>query len=115
MADLTLRTVDISGLDDSSIYESAAAGGDAFVNDGRTIIHIKNGDASGMTLTMDTPGTYRGVNLANPTVSVGATSNYFVGAFDPRIFNDTNGKVQLTYSAVTSLTITALQITITGV
>jgi hypothetical protein len=42
------------------------------------------------------------------TVSVPATTGDRVcGPFDPAIFNDANGFVQVTYSAVTSVTVAA--------
>ena len=109
MAVLTAQQVSLAGLGPS--YVAAAAGGDSFSNDGNTLIHVKNTDAAAKTVTvasqrLATPG----LAPSNNAVSVPATTGErIIGPFDPLVWNDTNGSVQLTYSAVTGVTIAAIR------
>ena len=110
MATLTAQSIVQTGLE--ATYASAAGGGDEFANnDGKKkIIHIKNGDASDMTLTIVTQNSVGGLAVADQTVVVTGTEERFVGPFNTGYFNDGDGNVQLTYSAVTSVTIAILDI-----
>lgn len=87
---------------------SAAGGGDSFANSGKEMIWIKNGDSSSMTLTIATNATTDGLTVPNRTVAVAAGATKLIGPFPTPIYNDVNGNVQLTYSAVTSLTVAIL-------
>lgn len=113
MAVLTPQTITGAGI--APTYGAAAAGGDSFpVNtDQRHFLHVKNGGASPITVTI-TP-----VTLAEKTVgagsltvpslggSVAATSDKMFGPF-PVDYMGANGQVQVTYSAVTTVTVAAL-------
>ena len=103
MATLSAQSVVRAGLE--PVMASAAAGGDEFVNTGVEWLEIVNGDASDMTLTIATQATADGLTIADRTVVVTAAERRLVGPFPTGTYNDTNSKVQLTYSAVTSLTI----------
>lgn len=109
MATLTVNDVDLDGLtwtSGTSPYVACAGGGDEFVNDGKTYIHLKNTNAATRTVTVNSQ-----VNCSqgfdhNVSVTVGATTGEAkVGPFPTARFNDATGKVQLTYDAVTNLTI----------
>ena len=111
MATLTVNTIDNDGLNSESVYVSAAAGGDQFANTGREFIVVKNGDAGTPTVTLATPATYGGLAVADVAVTMGATTGeQMIGPFPTGIFNDANGNVQITYTAVTSLTISAFKL-----
>jgi hypothetical protein len=115
MADLTIQDVVEGGLNAS--YASAASGGDALLNlDGEVFLHVKNGDASSHTVTItaqdgsqEVPG-FGTMTKANLQVSVPASGDRFIGPFPRAAFNDANGKVQITYDAVTNVTIAALRL-----
>jgi len=51
MAALTVQNILLAGAEKTALT-AAASGGDTFVNDGKTILEITNGDASPMTLTI---------------------------------------------------------------
>lgn len=108
MATLNVQTVSLLGLTPS--FVAASAGGDEFVNSGRVMLHIKNGGASQITATINsqTPCSY-GFDH-DVVVSVPASSELVVGPFPKARFNDSNGKVQITYNDVTSVTVAAIEL-----
>jgi len=116
MADLTIQDVVEGGL--AGAYAAASAGGDAVLNlAGDVFLHVKNGDTASHTVTIaaqDTsevvPG-FGAMSKANVQVSMPAGGERFIGPFPRAAFNDANGKVQITYDAVTNLTIAALRLT----
>lgn len=100
--------------------QAAASGGDAFPNDGRTVLLFVNGNASSRTLTItkqnknpDAQG-FNPITLSDTTVTIpGSGTNgglCVVGPFAQREYNDSTGLVQLAYSGVTSLTVAAIQV-----
>lgn len=105
--ELTVQTVTRAGLKPS--YDSAAAGGDSFPRrSGDTVLHVKNGDASQHTVTIvsqASPGP--GEASANEDVAIPAGEERFIGPF-PEAFEDADGLVQITYDAVTSVTVAAI-------
>ncbi len=107
MATLTVNDVSATaGFDAKSSFTAVAAGGDQFLNDGKTFFIIKNGDGSTMVVTVATSGTYSGRAIADDTYTIATTTGETVSPFFPKgVFNDGSGYVQLTYSTDTSVTI----------
>jgi hypothetical protein len=109
MADLTVQAASLGGI--LPTYAAAAGGGDTFFNDGKTLFHIKNGDASGMIATFDD------VQSSSPAeavafdpdvdVSVGATSEQLIGPFPTNRFGTS---VAVSYDSVTTLTVAAIRV-----
>ena len=115
MADLTIQDIVEAGLNAS--YAAASAGGDAFENTGGNVmVHVKNGGASSRTVTVtaqQTSSSVRGfgtMTKANVAVAIPAGEDRFIGPFPRSAFNDAAGKVQLTYSSQTDLTLAALRL-----
>ena len=110
MATLTVvnTTIDIST---SITYDSAAAGGDQFVNDGNIVLLVRNGSGSSVTVTI-TPGQapYAGGAYSPLAVAVPAGDNYLIGPFRVDVYNDNSNYVQITYSATTSVTLKAIRV-----
>jgi hypothetical protein len=103
MANLASKTVSGTGVS-VPITTTPAGGGDAFDNDGRTIFILKT-TGTVVTATFDSlvPSNYgTDVNYVAVTPATGQT---FCGPFDPARFNDVNGRVGVTYSVVTGLTV----------
>ncbi len=102
------------GLDISAALTSAASGGDKFKNDGRTFFRAKNGNGSIATLTFKK---YRENNegfIQDLVIDIDATTgDRVIGPFGAE-FNDGSGYVNVTYSAVTSLTVKAYSLAETG-
>lgn len=108
MATLTVQKVVLAGIAPS--YDAAAAGGEEFVNSGRVFIHVKNGGGSSIDVTVDSQTPCSQGFDHNAVVAVGAAADKMIGPFPKDRFNDTAGKVQVTYSGVTSVTIAAIEV-----
>lgn len=117
MATLTRQALNEDGL--TASYASAAALGDQVTNaDGKTFLHIKNGSGGSITVTVSEQisGTtvqspqYGKLTKASATKAIGSGAEAFFGPFAKAGFNDVNGNIQITYTAVTSLTIAAVYI-----
>lgn len=74
---------------------------------------MKNGDASAHTVTVVTPGeVIAGVDKGDVAVSVPASGERVLGPFPADHFADpTDGLADITYDAVTSVTIGAFRVT----
>lgn len=108
MAELSVQVVVLGGLTPS--YAAAAAGGDQFANSGREMIHLKNGAGVSQTVTTDSQEPCdQGFDHDN-AVAIPAGEERMIGPFPKSRFDDASGKVQLTYSAVASLTIAVIKV-----
>lgn len=117
MAQLSPSLHALAGLNPN--FVAASAGGDAFADAGdeRTYVRVKNGGASAITVTVapvsptsvKVPGvTPQPVSLPSYSVSVPASGDMTIGPF-PSAYRDANSNVNLTYSAVTSVTVAAIR------
>lgn len=80
-------------------------------NDGKIVLHFKKTGAGAATVTFQTPGTVKGLAIAEHTVNVPAlTGDVFVGPFDPDLFNDGSRDLRLALSEVTGLTVAVLHV-----
>lgn len=113
MAALTVQTVDRSGFSLLANDVAAAGGGDYFANTGAEFLYINNAGVGSITLTIAfaSTATVDGQSATNRTVAVANGTEFLVGPFPTHLYNDANGRVQLTYSGVTSVTVAALKLT----
>lgn len=113
MATLTAEEIVEAGLE--ATYAAATGGGDEFLNSGREMIHVKNGGGGDITVTVtaqkttSSKGGYGTLTKADSVVVVTAGEERFIGPFPITAFNDSNGKAQITYSGVTSLTLAIIK------
>ena len=105
MAALTTQQIAVTGVNPT--YASASGGGDTVEAGDGIFIHIKNGDSGSHTVTVAVPGTEYGQARPDVTVTVPAGESRFIQI--PRSLADTDGRIHLSYSAVTSVTIAALR------
>ncbi|OGD18839.1 MAG: hypothetical protein A2Y70_00600 [Candidatus Aminicenantes bacterium RBG_13_64_14] len=91
-------------------YAAATAGGDEFVNSGREFIHVKNGHTSPQTVTVNSQTVCNQGYDHDAPVVIPASEERMIGPFPKGRFDDANGKVQITYSGVTALTIAAVRV-----
>lgn len=104
MAQLTPTQITSAGVLLSTA--SAAGGGDSFSNTGDQFLYVNNGGGSPITVTITVQNTaYLREVVGNRTVSVSNGTAKLIGPFPPALFNDSSGLVQITYSAVTSVTV----------
>ena len=110
MATLTTQTVTRAGV--QMTYAAATGGGDKFTPDATTFLHVKNGSAGALTVTV-TPTKVPIPNLTTTfaAVSVNATTgDNMMGPFPSEFFAGSDGLASITYSGVTSLTIAAVKV-----
>jgi hypothetical protein len=93
---------------------SAAGGGDAMTCGSNMMLEVVNGGGSPITVTLNVPAarTYEpNVAITSPAVSVTNGTTRWFGPIDAQTFQDpTTGLCSITYSAVTSVTVAAVQL-----
>jgi hypothetical protein len=103
----TLTPFVTSRAGDTFTDNSAAAtgGGDSWANTGAELFAINNGGGGSITVTLvrGTGGTIDSAVLPNLTVVVPAGKMFIIGPFGTGLWNDANGLMNVTYSAVTSV------------
>ena len=108
MAELSVQQIDIDGLDPS--FPGADVGGDSFLNDGDTVLYVKNDDSAEHTVTLEIQKSVDFGSLTNPTVTVPAGEERIIGPFNREWFNDSDKYAHVSYDAVTSVTVAALKV-----
>lgn len=91
---------------------SAANASDTFTPTDRTFLYVKNTNASTRTITITTPGTVRGLAVADPGPTIAATTGELVlGPFPADLYADpTTGLCTVTPSASAGVTYAVIQI-----
>lgn len=111
MATLTKQTIGQAGLE--ATYAACTAGGDKVAPGPGVFLHVKNGSAGDITVTLDDPNSTSpaAATAFNPDVAVVVTAaeERFIPVPE-RFRNSVDGLAAITYSGVTSLTIAALVI-----
>lgn len=112
MAILTVNQVPAAGITDSdALMTAAAGGGDSFANTGREIAEFNNASGGTITITASSNGAGAACNFGvtatahDKTLAIPAGKRGRFAPLPANRFNDANGRVQLTYSGVTSLTV----------
>lgn len=113
MADITPVTIDDTGYNLSNNQVAAAAGGDKIIFDPNVILIFDNQDASSTTVTIENaqPSNYGEDNDRAVAIPAGERVAIHLQSFRYQIKDGgaDDGKVSLTYSSVTSLTLVALR------
>lgn len=99
-------------------FAAAAGGGDEMPNpDGNTLLLVKNGGGGSINVTL-TPAVatrevlgdgYGPYTRPAIVVAVNAGAEAIIGPMPPNAFNNASGRVPITYSGVTSVTVAALK------
>lgn len=106
MATLNYQQSQILGL--AVTLTPASAGGDKVPTTERGALLVRNGDVSAKTVTVVTPGNDKyGQARADVPVVVAAGATALIGPF-PSDLAGADGLVEITYSAVTSVTVAAV-------
>jgi len=110
MATLTVQPVALGGA--AVTTAAASGGGDEFPNNGKTLYRVTNGGGSPITVTFTATGVLpSGAAIASVSaVSVAAGATKYFGPFPEQFFNNSNGRVAVTYSGVTSVTVAAISL-----
>lgn len=96
---------------------TAAAAGDAFENDGQTMIRLVNTGTEKTVTFNAVTNCSQGFDHNLAVVVPATTGDVWVGPFPTARFNNTDGRVDMTYSSETGVTFAVLSIggTVTGV
>lgn len=100
-----------SGL--TAVYAPAAVGGHQIENNGKVILHVRNGSAADVQITIRSGYMRHGLKLADRVITVADGGAAFIGPFDPTTYNQTDGgagQVYVDYSGAEDVTIAALLI-----
>lgn len=109
MANLVVQNIVLTGL--KPTYANATVTGDSITNNtGRVFLHAKNGDSSSKTITIKSQKICDQGQIHDIDVAIPAGEERIIGPLVTGRFNDDGGKVQITYSGVTSVTVAAIQI-----
>lgn len=95
-------------------FTAANVDGHSIPGGGNVRLLVTNGDASAKTVTIQTPATQGGLAVAEQAVTVPAGETWAIGPFDSRLYDRPSGaadagKVYVDFSAVTSVTVAALE------
>ena len=107
--EITVQSMTSAGLEVT--FEAANAAGNFFENNGRTYLVVKNGDSSDHSVIIDSPGACDQGFYHDVTIVVTLAEERSIGPFSTARFNDTSGNVNVTYTAVTSVTVAAIKFT----
>ena len=91
----------------------ADAAGDNFANNGKRSLLIENASAGQRTVTFVTQSTVDsgagGLAVADLAIAIPAGELHYLGPFPANIYNDANGKVQMTYDDHTDLKVAVIE------
>ena len=94
----------------SPAFQAASSSGDQYAPGASTFLAAKNGSGSQITVTVVTTATAFGQPISNIAVPVPAGAEVWFGPYDPgEVAQSGSTLANLTYSAVTNLTIAAIQ------
>jgi hypothetical protein len=108
MANLTVQKVSLTGLNLN--FTNASTSGDEFVNSGHTVLYVKNGGSTEKTITVDSRVPCNFGYDHDVFVIVPAQGERIIGPFLKEHFNDDYGKVHITYSTITGVTVAAVEV-----
>jgi hypothetical protein len=110
LALLPIQTIKAAGL--TPAYLPASAGGDKVsLTAPNTWIHVKNGSAAAITVTVTTQNNaYKGLTVPDRTVSIAATSEAMIGPIDPALHSDITQQASIGYSTVGTVTVGAFRL-----
>lgn len=109
MADLTVTAVPVGGglADLAAAAVAASAAGDTAPVGPNRVLAVINGDAAPHTVTVATPGTVKGLDVADAVLTVAAGDTGLLPL--SRLFAGTDGRAAITYDSETALTVAVLE------
>lgn len=108
MASITLTDSTISGF--TVTTQSASSGGDYLINNGNTLLYIENNSLSSINLTIDSPNQCSQGHYHDEIIAVASGAKKFIGVLNQKQFNDSNGRVNITYSAYADVLVGGIKI-----
>lgn len=107
---LTVQDLGLAGI--TPAYTAGDAVNDhEFINDGRCYLHVKNNGAGSCVVTVQTPAKVGGLDIAEVTVTVPATTgDKKIGPFKTDLFNQAGGLVYVDLDIDTGVTLGAFRL-----
>lgn len=98
-----------AGINLGSAPVAANVAGDSWLNTGKEMFFIKNGSGGSINLTEVLPATavIDGIAPTPRVIAIAAGASLILGPFPQGTYNDVNGFMNFTYSAVTTVTVLA--------
>ena len=119
VSDLLLS--DYNGTDPTGAGTAASSGGDSFANDGKTILLVRNAGSGTPTISvapvnstlLTNYGSLAATSHSAAMAAGNVTVQYLIlGPFPKAIYNDGNGRVNIAYTSVSSVSVTPLKLQI---
>lgn len=111
MATLNVQTIVHGGLEPAYVSCSGLPEGDEFPNNGKTFIHLKSTAIQDWTVTVHSEKDCDQGHEHDLEVKIPRDDgDVMIGPFKTERFNDASGKVDLTYTGVTSMVIAVLSL-----
>jgi hypothetical protein len=108
LTNVSTQQVSRAGL--TPAFAAANVDGSYIPNDGRMMLEVKN-TGSQITVTVETPGTVDGLAVGDLVVIVPATSgDKMIGPFPTDIYNQPDGTIKVTFTAVSGVTVAAIRL-----
>lgn len=98
MALLATQTISQTGIVPT---KNAVSASDTFTNDGKTFLHVVNGNGSTLTVTVVSSGTQDGLAISDQTYTLATTTEKVMGPFTTNTFGTTT---TVTFDLTTSVT-----------
>ena len=111
MARMSLARQQLSDTGLAAAYSPATEEGHSVENNGKVILHIRNGSEANVNITIKSGYSVNGLKLSDRVITIEAGSAVFIGPLDTSIYNQTDGlsgQVAIDYSAVDDVSIAAL-------
>jgi hypothetical protein len=106
MALMTAQVISVAGLTPSYAAPTAS---DTITPDQNLYLHVKTTTNADTVTLVDASRTPAGAASANLTVSIGTSSERFIGPLDADLANTTTGLITVTHSNVTGVTAALLR------
>jgi hypothetical protein len=105
---ITAQPVTATGV--AVTYEAANVLGNSFTLIPNRVLHVKNGGGSPITVTIPSTQTVEGLAVPSRTVSVTNATDKFISLGASGAHRQTDGSVNIDYSAVTSVTVAVIDV-----
>lgn len=105
---ITAQPVGSAGLD--PVYEAANVDGNSFRLSSGTALHVKNGSAGVVNVTIPTPMTVDGLAVAERSIAVPAGDDRMVALGSTKAYVQPGGVAHVNYDVVASVTVAVLTV-----
>jgi len=110
MSTLTVTECSREGLALALSGGTAAAAGDKWLNTGREVLVVSNGDVGSHNVSVEVQAEPDGKEVTERLVAVVNATTKVLGPFPINVYNDAGGYANIVYSATTSMKVQVVRI-----